>query len=257
MNTRNQEKKRMKKIMMLILAMMFVFGVTGQAMASFTTGELVEVLYSSAGTEYAVDLGSAATLAAAVSAPGSQVDLGNSGASGLPANVTGYTVAYFAMTPLPGTTAWFSGGATAPVTNSSSYPTTQVGNVDGYYKNHSSAALTSSTGYTIYTSSQSTALTTSYAKALDAGVANSGYLNHFYSSGSADATVGSTYTDQFLYSLASKSASPVEVADIRTYANGDTVLISTASNATPVPPSVLLMGSGLLGLIGIRRKMIA
>lgn len=68
------------------------------------------------------------------------------------------------------------------------------------------------------------------------------------------ATVG--YVDQtlFYYGNADTSAPGVKMAVIRTFADGHTEL---NPNAVPVPASVLLLGSGLLGLIGIRRKMAA
>jgi alkaline phosphatase len=69
---------------------------------------------------------------------------------------------------------------------------------------------------------------------------------------SALATVG--YVDQtlFFYANADSAAAGMKMATIRTYADGHTEL---NPNAVPVPASVLLLGSGLLGLIGIRRKM--
>src|SRR4030065_318879 len=51
-------KKRMKKIMMLLATTMLLFGVSGQAMASLTTGDLIRVVYKFDGTgaEVATDL---------------------------------------------------------------------------------------------------------------------------------------------------------------------------------------------------------
>jgi hypothetical protein len=40
--------------------------------------------------------------------------------------------------------------------------------------------------------------------------------------------------------------------------DGSTVINPAQTSATPIPPSILLMGSGLLGLVGIgRRKFFA
>jgi hypothetical protein len=49
----------------------------------------------------------------------------------------------------------------------------------------------------------------------------------------------------------------LNVATIRTYADGTTQLNPTSVAQTPVPAAVYLLGSGLLGLVGIRRKMAA
>ena len=62
------------------------------------------------------------------------------------------------------------------------------------------------------------------------------------------------YIDQALYFYDNPNgANPygVQVAVIRTMADGSTII---NPSAVPIPASVLLLGSGLLGLIGIRRK---
>jgi hypothetical protein len=72
-------------------------------------------------------------------------------------------------------------------------------------------------------------------------------------------TIG--YVDHTLYyygspSGASGASTGLAVATIRTYADGATQLNPRVA-ATPVPAAVYLLGSGLLGLVGIRRKMAA
>jgi hypothetical protein len=71
------------------------------------------------------------------------------------------------------------------------------------------------------------------------------------------------YVDQFLYYFATPnsnaaSSTGVKVATIRTKLNTNNI-ITTEINpvsqvTTPIPAAAWLMGSGLLGMIGIRRK---
>jgi hypothetical protein len=70
------------------------------------------------------------------------------------------------------------------------------------------------------------------------------------------------YVDMYLYhysavdgTLQQNNPDNLYSGIIRLTADGTVVVTSTASAATvPIPPSVLLFGSGLLGLFGIRRK---
>src|SRR5208283_722283 len=61
----NREKKTMKKIMMFLAATMLLFGVSGQAMANFAQGDLIQVVYQTNGSyEVATDLGAFAPTSA-------------------------------------------------------------------------------------------------------------------------------------------------------------------------------------------------
>jgi hypothetical protein len=62
---------------------------------------------------------------------------------------------------------------------------------------------------------------------------------------------GQQYVDQYLYyfEYPNTESAGLKVATIRTYENGTTEI-----NPVPVPAAVYLLGSGLLALVGIRRK---
>lgn len=68
---------------------------------------------------------------------------------------------------------------------------------------------------------------------------------------SSFAAEGDQYVDQYLYYFSTPNvvSSGLQVATIRTYENG-----STEINPVPVPAAIYLLGSGLLALVGIRRK---
>jgi hypothetical protein len=74
------------------------------------------------------------------------------------------------------------------------------------------------------------------------------------------ATVG--YVDQVLYYYGANpdGGTPgVQVGVLRTFADGSTMLnpMNDPGASVPVPAAAYLFGSGLLGLIGLRRKMAA
>jgi hypothetical protein len=46
----------------------------------------------------------------------------------------------------------------------------------------------------------------------------------------------------------------VSVATISTNFDGSTTIVTPNTAATPIPPAFFLMGSGLLGMFGLRRK---
>jgi hypothetical protein len=87
-----------------------------------------------------------------------------------------------------------------------------------------------------------------------------GYLDVTKTGNSAEANLAALsttgYVDQVLYSYGSDPDSGnagVQVATIHTTAAGSTV---TPTN-TPIPAAAYLFGTGLMGLVGLRRKMSA
>ncbi|HUJ16789.1 MAG TPA: hypothetical protein VL197_02255 [Nitrospirota bacterium] len=255
----------MKKIMMLVMVVMLMLGVSGQAMAAFSDGDLIRVVYSTAGTnEVATDLGSIANLTSASSTlVNFNTNNFNFASLGAGANASNSYVVYYSLTlsPNPKNQAWLSGPAGGQTTAKSSWTS------------FSSAAHTVNGQYQLTGggSSQVTLATNdpnSFYQQLEGGGSLVGYMKGFIpTSSSAIATASlanlatNGYVDQVLYyyglpSGINGTSTGLNVSTIRTMADGSTVL-NPGAPATPIPAAAYLFGSGLLGLVGLRRKMAA
>ncbi len=239
----------MKKIMMLLAVTMLLFGFNGQAMAYFAQGDLIQVVYSTAGSyEVATDLGAFAPTTAytgpiltfnsnpfpVAGAPGA---FSNSGWSNL-------QVSYFVNS---GTSAWTSG----PINGQ-----TSAGLQTSQYTNPSQVVLTN---YNSYGTAQVDLLKSnlsSYFTNMDNGGSGLGSFGGFIPAGNGETNLAAlssqSYVDSYLYyySNAANAATGVQVAEIRTFADG-------TSEVVPVPPSVLLMGSGLIAFCLLRSALSA
>jgi hypothetical protein len=248
---------------MFLMVAVLMLGISGQAMAAFTQdGELIRVVFSSAGVyETATDLGSVTALTTNTGANvvynTNNFDLAALGGTSTAAD--SYVV-YFSTAASPNR-AWVSGSTS--LTTMTGVKSAYSGFAGGA---HSAEGLYSvqgggATQVTVLMSDPAsfwTQLTNS-----GSGIGNmKGYVAA--SSGVATTsladltTVG--YVDQKLFYFASASGigntTGVQVATIRTFADGHTEL-NPVTPAVPIPAAVYLLGSGLLGLVGIRRKMAA
>ena len=77
-------------------------------------------------------------------------------------------------------------------------------------------------------------------------------LDGLIGSGSGSVTQALYFWDNITTTVTADK-SGVEVARITTNADGSTVITAP----TPIPPAFFLMGSGLLGLLGLRRRFVA
>jgi len=249
----------MKKIMMLLAITMFLLGVSGQAMATyFNDGDLIRVVYSATGgMETATDLTSVASLTSA-STVDQLFSTNNFSIGGLGSGATfaNSYVAYYSVSTPP-SMAWVSGNAGGQTANNPSFQgfLSAAGLVNGAYQ---AAGGTSAAQVTVATSGPN-----SYYTALSNGTglgAGLGAMNGFIPAGGTETNLANLanvgYVDQYLYYYtpgARGTPTGTELVDIRTYANGTTEFNATQV-ATPLPATFLLFGSGLLGLVGIRRK---
>ena len=211
---------------MFLAAMVLVFGINGQAMAYFTSGDLIQVVLQTNGTgntEIATDLGQISSmggLTTAYSGPTISFNTNDFPAAGTGAFAASswgdLKVAYFVLGST-GNYVWTSGPTTGQTSGAHQYSNFQAGaqNVMSKYASLGSGAqnqLVQSDVQSFYTK-------------MDKGI-GSGTMGGFIPAGNADqnlaalATTG--YVDQYLYYYSSTGSANagVMVADIRTFADG-------------------------------------
>ena len=262
----------MKKFLVGIAAAALVFGAAGHAKAYFSADdELFQVIYEGNGSanlgtnEIVVDLGKISSLftAGGVTTTNSAfaTDLstyfGNTSVSNL-------QVAYFAehAAGLTSAKVIYASGTVAPtgVTGGSTFASTS-GAIGSFRSTYSGAASvvtgTDSAGLTYATTVGATSVLNSYWGGLDQQGAGIGTLAAYLPNGGSQGmevamVAGGTVTQNF-YKIASAAGTPglSDLGTIQTLSNGTVI---TQGAQVPIPPSVLLFGSGLLGLISIRRR---
>ena len=252
----------MKKIMMLFAVSMLLLGATGQAMAYFTAGDLIEVVYQigGMGNEVLTDLGSASTWTTSSAVPTASVTT-NISAANLStlfpgASYSSLDAAFFTFTPATGASGnfWVSG----PLSGQSN---------TGFQKSSTKGAMNSvlslastNSGGTNQAVQASASSANTYYNALDGGGTNPGAFKSFIPAGNGEVSLaalaagGTATLDLYYYPNATSNTAGtgLSVAEI-TLADGSTQ-IAPQPQATPIPATFLLFGSGLLGLVGIRRK---
>jgi hypothetical protein len=237
-----------KKLFTILTIAMLLVGVAGQAMAYFEEeGTLIRVVYNLAGEkEVMTDLGAGYNYTLP-STQNTVLNTNNFSLSEL--NINDWSsvyVVYFAIQPFTADRLWLS-GTDAGLNNwrnkwnSTSSATLSV--IAGAYDN----------GYGPAHVVQSQGAQLAYSELI--GQAGD-YFGHattptVHKNLSSFAAEGEQYVDQYLYYFATPNAtsSGLQVATIRTYENGTTEI-----NPVPIPAAVYLLGSGLLALVGIRRK---
>jgi len=260
----------MKRLLCILAAATMLFGLAGQAAAYFENFELFRVGYGN-GVEVANDLGSVSSVLS--SAPGTKFgagDLEMKLASFGGATWDQVNVAYFAVGPTAGTPqggglnkyeAWLSDSSgSAPVSGSRKWNalTGAYGQAQTYYSFLAGAG----TGEKQVIGATGNAQ--SYYSNLDNGGLFVGKFAQFIATGFGEANLGALasggYVDlplyYFSYTASSSGAFPATTGTLagtlRTYI--DSPNSAGTMNPVPIPGGVLLLGSGLLGLFGIRRK---
>ncbi|MFZ0927332.1 MAG: hypothetical protein WAN11_01950 [Syntrophobacteraceae bacterium] len=262
----------MKKLLLVLAACLLVFGVAGQAKADFgdtfnvPAGDLLRIVIdeSSTGTyEYASDLGSiTSALSGTVNSNSITPFASGTLFSGTNSSSTLY-VAYVA-TNSANTELYASGPQGTTETGLSSKfstITSTISGLTGIYNNQ-----TAGDGNTTYASAVGSgafygkANQDSYYFTLDKNGTAIGSVGQFYSAFNAEAllTNGSNTLQQLYGFTSSNLINVASLLGITTSFTGGVISTSVSSevSSTPIPPSVLLFGSGLLGLVGIRRKNI-
>jgi len=237
-----------KKLAVLVAAALMSL-TASSAFAAFADLELIRVYYDRAGNEVATDLGKVKDILAAPS---------TTFAGSFGGLSTGYAV-YFALDRTTGMNDLWATGST---TTASTIVGTSLGLTALKSGTTNMYSLYNTQGGTNYTGSAS--LTSSYMSKLSAtqgSLANAiapisrpyteASLASLISTGTGSVTQAFYFWDNALTTVAAQKLG-VNVATIITNADGSTTVNSTV--ATPIPAAFYLMGSGLLGLVGMRRR---
>jgi hypothetical protein len=257
----------MKRKLSVLLAALMVFAVAGQAAAYFDDLNLIRSIYSASGAvEVGSDLGGGVntfSLASPLNViRGTAVGLSTFD-GGLDTLVVGYWSHNQTGQDFYATGNYMDGDGLTMLGR-------KQNTADGTYNPVQTFYATSGSATTV--ASDKTAVD-SYYKAFDRSNPGSGQMgtnlkNDSYEmdiSLAALLTVG--YVDQYLYffdyNAASGDKGGVEVAVIRTFLttdgstidlNGNKIATAINPNAVPVPAAVWLLGTGIVGLVGIRRR---
>lgn len=234
-----------KKIVMLIAAALMTLSASS-AFATFGDLELIRVTYDRAGAEYATDLGNIKTLLAA---PSTTIAGSFTGINGAASYVT-----YFALDRANNDLWAVNSNTVAPLVIGGSTGLTSIssGTTPMY-------TLYNTQGGTNYAGLASA--TNSYKNKLSP---TQGWLGNTITGVAARqatelslATLATNNTQTLYFWDNAKALTAdvtgrtgVAVASIVTNADGS----STINTPTPIPPAFFLMGSGLLGMFGLRRK---
>lgn len=266
----------MKKMLLLTLAAFLLCGFAGHAMASFfADGDLIRVVYQTSyngvgqptgGTaEYASDLGSLSALEANTTLTQAGSSFGSfstnyyTAASG--ANpATGLQVAYFVADLASGAynyNIYIGSKSTTQPTGDYSGLYTSLSTVVPTYVSASGGTLNNvtvaqSNPYSYWGTMQGNgAYYGSYAQSIPVGAGEAGLapLN----------TGGSVLMSLYAYDYSGGQDGAVlsnngKTLEIETLVVGGNPITEVGPMATPIPPSMLLLGTGFLGLIGFRRK---
>lgn len=262
-NTLFKEKK-MKKFLLGLTVLLTVVAANSQAFAYFESGKLILSVYNETDMDLGIDLGVAMDLATTTDTNvvlaaagtvsldkfGDNVDSWSDLSAGAWGGVSSLYQIYEGMTdtvapavPLSQISKFFSANADVSLTGY------------GDSNNGEQFAVISSSDINSYDKKMNS---NSNAPGIFGGINPYGSTNKSEANLGLLDTVG--YVDLYLYAydamnnMAGLSGGSAPNATIRIMADGSVVLNATDAPEVPLPGSLVLLSSGLLGMIGIRRK---
>jgi hypothetical protein len=263
----------MKKTVGIIALGLLLFGFAGQSMAALAANDLIRVVYVDSafgGTEYVTDLGSTSSILTANNTVGAG-SLAFAGGTGF--SLSNIHVAYFSVPGGTGSPVWLSGSTTTPdlaVARKEASLTNAINALTGSY-----ASLSAGQTATGKISDGG-----SYFSVFDGGGTNLGSMaGYVYNiTNNVEVNLGSgdgqkvaqglwTWANGNPTTRTAGTFADILQTNFQWIANYDSHDVLTGYTATvlgttidpqtasvPVPPSMILLGTGLLGLIGLRRK---
>lgn len=238
-----------KKLAALTAAALITLS-SSSAFAVFADLELIRVYYDRVGNEYGTDLGGVKNIFPSM---GNQP--GGAFAGSFGDLSTGYAV-YFAFDRTTNQL-WASGSTTTP--------SVIVGGVAGFagikdgtqamYSLYNTQGGTNYTGPVSNPNSYKNKLSTPQGS-LGGSINSATRMNTEMSLNGLIGVAGQSRTQALYYwnnvlTTVAAEKIGIEVAKITTYSDGSTVI---ATAATPIPPAFILMGFGLMGMFGLRRR---
>jgi len=240
-----------KKFAAMIAAALMTMSASS-AFAAFADLELIRVYYDRTGSEFATDLGNVKTILDNAKQPGGVTLDGSFGTL-----TSGYAV-YFALDRTTGVSdLWATGkvGVDSVILGGSTGLTSLKSGSSSMYALYNTQGGTEYTGAAAATSSYKNKLSATQGT-LATSINNASRLNTEASlasvigSGTGSAVQALYFWENALTTVAAEKIG-VLAATITTNADGTSTIVAAP---TPIPPAFLLMGSGLLGMVGLRRK---
>ncbi|HBG04796.1 MAG: hypothetical protein A2075_11645 [Geobacteraceae bacterium GWC2_58_44] len=243
-----------KKLAALIAAALMMMSASS-AFAAFADLELIRIYYDRAGNEYATDLGLVSNFVAAGAVNSVEGTFGTL--------ATGYSV-YFALDRTAGMSdLWATGSSATPSVivggsngltgiKSGTTPMYTLYNTQGGTDYVGSAAASNSFRNKLSATQGTLASAINLTTRLNTEASLAGIIGQ--SSGSVEQVL--YFWDNALTGVASEKIGTVAATIVTNFDGSSLITSATPAPAatTPIPPAFLLMGSGLLGLVGLRRK---
>jgi len=242
-----------KKFFAVIAASLLIFGIAGQAMAYFEVDDLrlirvVSQVSGSGNNEVVTDLGhfDATSLYTGGSITFDTNNFSTSQFGGTA--ITNLAVQYYIANTSTFNQVWISGPAAGQTVLGNDYGMSALGGM--YMVNY--VANQYGTAQVVWSQDG----INSVKNQLENGGLYRGGMASFVDSGIASVALTGSAVEQYLYYYSSDwsaSASGIAIAKIITNADGSTTI--SAISAVPIPAAIWFLGSGLIGLVGVRRRM--
>jgi hypothetical protein len=252
--SKRENREMKKKMITLLAATLLTSALAGNALAAYEDLNLVRIAYGTT-NEVATDLGAVSSLLGTtqtLSSGASNFVTMGAGATGAGSSVW---ATYYAV-DTANNTMYFSAqsglGSIAVASSNGLNAISQLGyGINSFYSN-----LLLTTDSTATSATTTRATYAGFFTSFEQGTPGFGGFGSTVSASKNTEVSLTAAATQELYYWDGVSATATDTGtSITTNLDGSTTISSsTAPAATPIPPAFFLMGSGLLGMVGLRRK---